>query len=294
MRTPYLSPSSLACWDKDREEFYIRYLAESRPPRMPQTQAMAVGSAFDAFVKGWICEFLGGENKWEMIFESSVEPQNRDIAIVDGRIVFDAYRELGLLADLVIMLDMSFTEPRVEMILRESVSGEIGGVPILGKPDLMLSVETSDGVIPVVLDWKVNGFYSSASPKRGYYCMRPSGSMHKDCVPMLVNGIFINVAEGFETIDSSWADQLATYLWLDGEVVGTRALCVVHQIVRGKDSRFRACDFRGQVGLAWQKGLLERYVKCWKDVLEWRDSRLEIVAKNFCDGGAFMELTRHV
>ena len=47
----YLSPSSISTFFDDRTEFYLKYCAENRPPRMKQTQPMSVGSAFDAFVK---------------------------------------------------------------------------------------------------------------------------------------------------------------------------------------------------------------------------------------------------
>ena len=55
MRMPeYLSPTSLNVWKRDQEQFYLQYLAEKRPPREPQTQPMAVGAAFDAYVKSYL------------------------------------------------------------------------------------------------------------------------------------------------------------------------------------------------------------------------------------------------
>ena len=71
----YLSPTSLSTWKKcvdagDMTEFFIRYLADKRPPRPPQTIPMAVGSAFDAYVKCYIMDRLGikGEG-FDVLFE---------------------------------------------------------------------------------------------------------------------------------------------------------------------------------------------------------------------------------
>jgi len=77
MRIPaYLSPSALGVFEKDREQYYLKYLADNRPPRMPQTEPMAVGSAFDAFVKSYLHHSLfgnhGKDNQYELntIFEA--------------------------------------------------------------------------------------------------------------------------------------------------------------------------------------------------------------------------------
>ena len=53
MRQPeHLSYSSFSLWYKDRDEFFIRYLAETKAPRLPQERYMSIGSAFDAYAKG--------------------------------------------------------------------------------------------------------------------------------------------------------------------------------------------------------------------------------------------------
>ena len=50
MKTPRsLSYSSMTLWEKNPEEFYLRYLAEHPAPRLPQEPPMAVGAAFDAW-----------------------------------------------------------------------------------------------------------------------------------------------------------------------------------------------------------------------------------------------------
>lgn len=60
-RTPsYISPSALKTFEKDAADYYIKYLCPTRVPRMPQTEPMAVGSAFDAFVKSFLHHSLFG------------------------------------------------------------------------------------------------------------------------------------------------------------------------------------------------------------------------------------------
>jgi hypothetical protein len=50
-RPTNLSYSSWALFEKDQEEFFVRYLAGNRAPRLPQENYMSVGSSFDAYVK---------------------------------------------------------------------------------------------------------------------------------------------------------------------------------------------------------------------------------------------------
>ena len=52
MRTPKsLSYSSMSLYEKDKEEFFIRYLADKPAPRLPQEAPASVGASFDAHVK---------------------------------------------------------------------------------------------------------------------------------------------------------------------------------------------------------------------------------------------------
>lgn len=50
---PYLSPSAVQVFEKDPNEFFLKYLAVDRPPKEQQTQPMGVGSVFDAYPKMW-------------------------------------------------------------------------------------------------------------------------------------------------------------------------------------------------------------------------------------------------
>jgi len=92
----YLSPSALQLWLKDKEAYFIRYLALERPPKIAQTEAMAVGSAFDAYTKSFLWNYLNGPGNdfyiLENMFERQVEKQNRDKARVAGKKCFALYK----------------------------------------------------------------------------------------------------------------------------------------------------------------------------------------------------------
>jgi hypothetical protein len=110
------------------------------------------------------------------------------------------------------------------------------------------------------------------------------------------SGIYINVAEPFNVYAADWADQLSTYLWLEGEAVGSQAICIVHQLACKGSSEIRVADLRGRIEADYQESLFNDYVNCWEDVKYWKDERLERVADQFCgtslNDTIFMEMTR--
>ena len=123
-RTPqYLSPSALSLYKKDQVEYYRRYCCDSRPIKIPQTVPMAVGSAFDAFVKsylfGKLCSAAPIEEcaKYDLtkLFNAQVETQNRQEVWEYGAHLFDMYKESGALADLMMELSKSIDTPRFEI-----------------------------------------------------------------------------------------------------------------------------------------------------------------------------------
>jgi hypothetical protein len=266
-------------WEKDKEEFYLQYLADKRPPRFPQTQPMAVGSAFDAFIKSYFHEVLFGKGNDPQfalgkIFEDQVEEQNRDWAMDAGKYCFEAYKTSGAMADLLLQLQQAKDEPRFEFTLQN----EIRGVEILGKPDVFF-VHSSG--TPIILDFKVNGFCSKypVSPKRGYLKVRdgwvgvPSrnaNAIHKDAMAMVHSGVIINIAEFFETIYEEWAIQLATYGWLCGAELGSEFVCALDQLCCKPDEpdkpQIRIAEHRGLVSREYQLKLMARYSELWEIV----------------------------
>ena len=284
MRTPeYLSPSSLKTFEKNKDEFYLKYLADKKPPRLGQTAPMAVGSSFDAYVKSYLHHSLygnygsGDAYKFEVIFEKQVEPHARTLALADGKIVFDAYKRSGALADLMLDLNAAIGKPRFEFDIKGFVKTKVGDVPMLGKPDIFFISSEGARVIP---DWKVNGFYSNSntSPKKGYIKIRDgwdssvakaSNNNHmayKDTYPVRRLGIMMNTGIDFEEVDAEWADQICVYGWLLGEEVGsTNLIAGIEQIV-GNPPKLRIASHRATPSAAWQYNLLDRIERTWRAI----------------------------
>lgn len=278
MRHPkYLSPTSLAVWAENQEEYYLRYLAEHRPPRFPQTQPMSVGSSFDAYIKSDLhSKLFGGKDlrfEFDTIFQNQVEEHNRDWALDAGKHAFESYKTSGAMYDLFKQLEEAKSEPRFEFTIQE----EIKGVPILGKPDVYFTHKAGQNII---LDFKVNGYCSKhpVSPKRGYIRVRdgwdnypPSRIVdvqHKDAFPMLHEGVIINISEHFETIDEQWSTQLATYGWLCGDEVGSEFIVAIDQLackphIENKPL-IRVAEHRGLLGKEFQLETMSRYSELWE------------------------------
>lgn len=287
MRTPtYLSPSSLSTFERDRKEFYLRYLADERPPKIPQTQPMSVGAAFDAYIKSYLYGRLFGkgsnpEFEFDTIFVKQVEEQNRDWALEAGKYAFKCYQKSGAIADLMIDLLAASNEPRFEFTVNGDVSMEcrVDSIPFLGKPDIYF---ISKNGVHMIWDWKVNGFCSKngVSPKRGFIKIRDSwdpserkasrgvNSPHKKAHLFDVDGVTINIGEPFEDIDITWADQLTIYGWLMGEPVGAEFVIGIEQLVckphEPNRPSIRVASHRGQTSPEYQKGLFDRAYKAWK------------------------------
>lgn len=278
MRQPkYLSPTSLGMWMQNRRDFYIQYLAENRVPRPPQTTPMAVGSAFDAYVKSFIVQRLNGSVdpafEFNTIFEAQVEAQNRDVARRDGKYVFDFYQACGALSDIILDLEGAVGKPRFETAIEgfvTGVSGEFGDVPFLGKPDIYFLTKKGARVI---FDWKVNGFYSNynISPKPGYVRLRcygpDSGKSHAKAMVMEVDGLKIAATHPLCSVDKTWAAQLSIYAWLLGQEVGSKFIVAIDQIACSRDGAgnrvLRVAQHRSQVTEAFQKEVYGNAHKAW-------------------------------
>lgn len=276
MRTPeYLSPTSVSLFYSNLEEFYLKYLAENRPPRMPQTQPMSVGSAFDAFVKSYIYEkFYGVKDPafaLDTLFEAQVEPQNRDFAREAGLYCFNCYKDYGVLADLMLELNSAVSEPMMEFTAVGRLQHRTAEVPLTGKPDLKF--ETKDGA-HVIYDWKVNGYCGKGtkSPEKGYIMVRGRegeyrglNAPHKEAMIMRDRGVMINVAHNLEIVSDTWANQLAIYGWLIGEEIGGDFIVGIDQLVFGNPGRkCRIATHRTKVGRGYQLELFDKIAWCWK------------------------------
>ncbi len=278
MRIPeYLSNSSVKLFYSDRMEFYLRYLTNNRPPRIPQTRPMSVGSAFDAYVKASLVEKLLGDRpafKLQKLFETQVEKHNWDWAWEAGKHAFQSYKKSGALRDLLIELEQASGEPRFEFTVRRTING----VPLLGKPDLWFITHTG---IHVIFDWKVNGYCSRKghSPKAGYVMIsdgwtegppsRNNRQAHRDCHSMLVGGIEINIARYLEDIDKGWGGQTCLYGWLMGEEVGGKFITGIDQLAckpGPKAPMIRVARHRSRVSKGFQETLWLQIKFVWDTI----------------------------
>ena len=131
-----LSHSAVSLYYKDAEEFYLRYLCPHRTPRVPQANFMAIGAAFDAYEKSLLHEILFGKGanpqfEFDAIFESQVEPHNRDWAREHGRFVMDSYHRSGAHDDLLKLLAKSDGSALFEAGLHEFLERFLAGVSAL-------------------------------------------------------------------------------------------------------------------------------------------------------------------
>jgi hypothetical protein len=283
----YLSPSAIGTFLSDRDEYYLRYLAENRPPKQPQTKPMSIGSAVDARIKSYLHEFLYGHGAdprfaFATIFEEQVESQNRDWALPHSEYVFNCYKLSGALNDLAQELQTAIEDPRFEFSLEGRLAHEavVDGIPLLGKPDIFY---ITNGGIHCVSDFKVNGYCaaSAMSPKPNYINvrdgwnpdfaphMRTSNKPHKDAQLMLIGDIHVNVAVHLEDIDEGWAQQLAIYGWLLGEPVGGNFITSIEQLVskpggEGDKKLIRVASFRNRISSEFQFDWYETVAKVWQ------------------------------
>lgn len=273
----YLSPSSYGIWCENRHQFYQYYLSPRKLPRDPQTNYMAVGSAFDAYAKAFLHDtFVGDKDEkyaFENLFTAQVEEHNREQARIDGQRIFDVYKSSGALQDLHLKLNTVVGKPRFETEVRgiveghrEGISKRVGAVPLLGKPDLYFSCPDD---IRVIADWKVNGYYSKsgASPKPGFVREYPGFKVHKDCTIKEVGKIRINVARPMNEVDRTWAAQLAIYGWVLGEKVGGQFITMIHQIVC-RPTGIRVAEHCAYIDKSFQHELYEGLQDAWYRIQE--------------------------
>jgi len=237
MRRPkFLSPTSLSQYYSEPEEFYLQRIVDVPPPKFPQTQPMAIGSSFDAYVKNYLYQqFIGNPTGTPFQFDTMIKAQvenlaYRDWSIKHGAYAFACYKKHGSLAALVQELGISVANSiKMEMTVQKTLQG----VPLYGKPDLVFQVTCPQGLATFVLDWKVNGYCSAypQSPKKGYINLRPQNKMHKNAVLGNVCGLTINMADYLENIDASWAAQTTTYAWILGAEIGSEIYCGIDQLL---------------------------------------------------------------
>jgi hypothetical protein len=281
----------------NRTGFYLKYLADNKMAREPQAIYMGVGSGFDAFVKSEIMArcygkpmMRGTSFDFETLFEAQVEHHHRDRSFKIAKEVWKAYCVSGAFETLWADIERSPCAPMME----ERVEGTVGGVPLLGLPDLVYV--DADSLLKVVTDFKIMGSGSAqgggASPPQGYMIVRdgwegakPSkqhGSAHKKHEEFKLSGVGLDTVclcklePGEMTIGKAyledfsldWADQMSTYAWLLGSKVGAEDFVV--RIECGscrhpKDGmRVKWSTHMNRVSATHQISLIKTYKEIWK------------------------------
>lgn len=290
-----LSYSAWALFEKDPEEFFVRYLAGTKAPRLPQENFMSVGSAFDAYAKATLHWAVyghdgNGEFSFGKLFEDQVEEHNRDWALNAGKYVYNCYKISGSYHYLLDLLLKSIEPPRFE----SKLDGFINGVPFSGKPDLRFMLQLYDNEpLRVIFDWKVKGYCSKygASPTPGFalcrdgYDYRPlklnatkkfpdgkpsasHGTSHDRYLAYNHRGLTINEAY-MESCNDEYADQVSCYGWLLGERPGDENVVVwIDETVAkfmGVDAKpqLRIANHRARVSRDHQLALVQKITRCW-------------------------------
>jgi hypothetical protein len=277
-----LSYTMFSSWEQDPTEWYLKYIVGA--PRLPQTEPMSIGSAFDAYIKNYLFARIFGsvapEYELEAIFEAQVEPHNRDFGWTAGAYVFDEYVRSGRAAYLLSLMEQSDSAPVFERKLTSTVDVLGTEIPMTGYPDLRF---VSSRGIPVIVDWKVNGFCSKSSitPEPGYvHCVdgpswdgRASKVTHPKAVVRVLDGITYSNGP----FKSSWKDQLTMYNWMLGGALGRNAILMIEQVAGGKQVDVR-CTSSGPrpplrfanhaclVGACAQETLAKRILHMWLSV----------------------------
>lgn len=234
-KVKHLSPSGIACYRQNKEEFYRRYMITTG--REPQLSVMSIGSAFDAYIKSYLHEILFGKNSdpkytFSALFESQVESHNRDYARIHGKVVFDTYIEQGGAANLLLEMNGSLGEPKFEIDVNgqvESISKMYGNIALTGKPDVAF---VNSENVKVTTDWKVNGYEANRniSPMKGYVKCFPLGHCHPDATLNWSGKLIWNSSHYLDHLNIDYATQLTIYSWLFGIQPGEDFIAGIDQI----------------------------------------------------------------
>ena len=280
MRKPlHLSPSGVSLWYRDREGYYLQHISDIRSEDSVKSYAMTIGSAFDAYVKSEMYEYVFGSGtnpqfEFDTIFEEQVVPEHRDWGIENGLYALECYKLSGAFDDLLDLVDQSQHAPQFEF----TVKGDVNEIPLLGKPDLRFVHKNGAHII---LDWKVSGYCSKrgVSPAKNYKLIRdgwlyekPSRSddtSHNGYMPFKYKELEIH--KGFlEDCNKTWADQIIMYSWLLGETVGDEnVVACIDQLACKPNGDFpliRVAQHRARTSSAYQFELMSKLQTCWESI----------------------------
>lgn len=257
-----LSPSALSWFEKDVEKFVLYYVFGEK--RGKQNFAMAIGSAFDARIKGEIiADLLGQPNPWEEFFNKQVETEElRDFTRGRSAIILKDYKQCGAYSYLLDTIKNYEGTPRFEFDAAGIINVNGLDIPIAGKPDLHVCL----GECQIVLDWKVNGFMSSASPAPGYASLRGldgfDAGHHKNVMCMMKHGIMIAIGGAMKP---EWQTQLVMYQWMIDAANEKPWIAWIEQLAYANNT-LRVASHRICIDEEWEASVRDRVYRCWNAV----------------------------
>jgi len=247
----YISPTAYKIWKTCEWKYYLKYLTGQRP-KLPQTRAMACGSAFDSIVKSELAKDLNWFNQEKLSREKlllSVDVDLRSIIIKPAEEIFAFYKASGAYQSLIDEGVKSVETEELKLVTDSNINMKI---PIFGKPD----ITSSKGII----DWKVNGYGSKwgASSKRGF------------TTKYSVKGIEAGKeSRSMDLIDEDWAIQLTVYNWItqESDLLEFKEISVGIDQIAIKGDDIKIVTYRTTIGEQFQRDLFLFFRLMWASIL---------------------------
>ncbi len=245
----HLSPSSLNEARNKPHLFLLRRLIETPLiGREPQGLPAAVGTAFDIQVKQLLIKKkVACHEPMQKIVDSLTN--HHEEANRAGKHLLNLYKRSGLLDKTNwVGVEQHFTK-------------DIEGVTMHGQLDA--SVFDTDTGLVVPNDWKVMGYNTPMSPKKGYrYCYNSETTRRERIHSSYRKDLSV------EQVDETWGQQFCTYGWGLGIPYKTRFPVYIHSLVYNGIGRVvKICEYRVWVTKKFQQDVMERYQYVW-DLVE--------------------------
>ena len=266
-----ISPTMLSTLESDEVAWIRTYIYGEREP---QNEAMAAGSAFDAFIKWHLHgQSVATQEAISALIEDKVlwgvSEENTDYGRRIGRYLFDEYVKLH---------GVEFLKEEIgqaQVFMEETVQGIMTykghAVPIGGKPDLFWHKEQGGGLVPCIRDWKVSQIKKDKPTiVKGYHrlCLPAAGvSVPRVAEVTDIPNVYHHkeIVRDLPSILPRESTQLCMYAWLCGVPVGEPIDGGIDRLV---GMPLRLVTYRGVIGVAFQQQLAERLILAWDRIRE--------------------------
>ena len=280
---------------------------------------MAVGGAFDSHVtRALAVRYFGADDprcsteyNLEHMLDSAIQHEDLDRKGLTriGLELFKRYMATGAYGRLCAELDAA-----TDLTMQDTLYYDAGnGLTLMGKPDLAFI----RGGVQHVYDWKVNGFFSQASPLKGFVWKGTGGgtadAVHKAAILGKHScGTVVDLSGYF---DAAYKRQTCTYAWAllaaGGQDLSSDIIVGIEQTAcRPASSRWKDATLdwvavsnvstRSLINVETQKAVMAEYTHMWDCITSgWvfddlsraesdaECSRLEAIAKGLADDPDF-------